>query len=404
MEQTTWGRARRLGIGTTLATLLTAALVAACGGGGGGVDGTGTTATAAAYTVGPVRGFGSIIVNGVRFDDSGVQAEDEDADDHGGVAKAVRLGTMVEIESGKVDDSTGRARALHIRFGSEIVGPVESVDAAGNSLVVLSQTVDVKPETVFDDSITGGLAGLAAGDVVEVHAQLDAASGHYVATRIEKEGGALFYKLRGVVAALDTTARTFHIGGATISYAQVADTDLPAGFADGLKVRVRLAKTQTTAGTWDAVTIRSGVRKVEDHDDARLVGNVTAFTSATSFEVAGIPVDASTARIDNGPVTASSRVEVRGTANNGTIVATRVTVLRPSDDLVRGVELHGTISAPDATAKTFTLRGVKVTWTDTTVFLRGTSAGLVEGAKVEAKGALSTDGTSMTAALIQYED
>lgn len=394
------GRARRLGFGATLAALLTAVLVAACGG-GGGTGGTGATPAAEAYTVGPVRGFGSIIVNGVRFDDSGVQAEDEDADDRGHAA-SVRLGTMVEIQSARVDDSTGRARALHIRFGSEIVGPVESVDAAGGSLVVLGQTVDVKPETVFDDSITGGLAGLAAGDLVEVHAQFDAASGHYVATRVEKEDGVLFYKLRGVVASLDTTAKTFRIGGALISYAQVAQ--LPSAFGDGLKVRVRLAKTQTTAGTWDAVTIRSGVRRVEDHEEARLVGNVSAFTSPTSFEVAGIPVDAAGARIDNGPVTASSRVEVRGSASNGTIVATRVTVLRPSDDLVRGVELHGTIAAPDATAKTFTLRGVKVTWTDTTVFMRGSAAGLVEGAKVEAKGVLSTDGATMTAALIRFED
>ena len=395
-----WGRARRLGFGGTVAALLTALLVAACGG-GGGTGGTGSAATAEALTVGPVRGFGSIIVNGVRFDDSGVQAEDEDAGERGH-ASSVRLGSMVEIQSARVDDSTGRARALHIRFGSEIVGPVDSVDVAGSSLVVLGQTVDVKPETVFDDSIAGGLAGLAAGDLVEVHAQFDASSGHYVATRVEKEDGVLFYKLRGVVASLDTTAKTFRIGGALISYAQVAD--LPSAFGDGLKVRVRLAKTQATAGTWDAVTIRSGVRHVEDREEARLVGNVSAFTSPTSFEVAGIPVDASNARIDNGPVTASSRVEVRGSASNGTIVATRVTVLRPSDDLVRGVELHGTIESIDATAKTFMLRGVKVTWTDTTAFLRGSVAGLAVGAKVEAKGALSSDGTTMTAALIQFED
>lgn len=403
MNDTTWRRARSLGLGGTMAALLSAVLVAACGGGGGGTtDTAGTTETAAAYTVGAVRGFGSVIVNGVRFDDSGVHPEDEDADDRGGGGKAIRLGTMVEIESGQVDDSTGRARALSIRFGSEIVGPVDSVDAAG--FVVLGQTVDVKPETVFDDSITGGLAGLAQGDVVEVHAQLDASSGHYVATRVELEDDALFYKLRGVVSALDTGARTFQLGGATISYAGVADADLPAGFGEGLKVRVRLARTQATAGVWDAVTIRSGVRRFEDRPDARLVGSVTAFDSATSFEVNGIPVDASKARIDNGPVTSSSRVEVRGTATDGKIVATRVTVLHLSDDIVRGVELHGTISASDASTKSFMLRGVKVTWTDTTLFERGTSAGLVDGAKVEAKGVLSAGGTAMTAARIEFED
>lgn len=400
MNETTWGRARRWSVGGTMAALLTAVLMA-CGGGGG--DATGGTATAQSYTAGPVRGFGSIIVNGVRFDDSGVHPEDEDAADRGS-SKAVRLGTMVQIDSAAVDDSTGRAQALRIRFGAEIVGPVASVDAATTSFVVLGQTVDVKPETVFDDSIPGGFSGLAAGAVVEVHAQLDAATGHYVATRVEAEGGALFFKLRGVVAQLNTTAKTFQIGSAVISYANVADAALPTGFGDGLKVRVRLATTHATTGVWDAVTIASGVRKVDDRPDARLLGSVTAFTSATAFEVNGIPVDATNARIDNGPVTADSRVVVRGTATNGTIVATRVTVLRASDDAVRGVELHGTISAPDATTKSFTLRGVKVTWINATVFERGTSAGLVEGAKVEVKGALSADGSTLAAALIRFED
>lgn len=400
MDNSNGRRARRLGLGGAIGALLTAVLVAACGGGGSGTSDGG--ATAAAYTVGPVRGFGSIIVNGVRFDDSGISPEDEDADDRGGRAKAVRLGTMVEVESASVDDSTGRARALHIRFGSEIVGPVTAVDTTASTFTVLGQTVDVKPETVFDDAIPGGLAGLQAGDVVEVHAQLDAASGHYAATRIELEDNPLFYKLRGIVAGLDAGTKTFHIGGATISYANVAD--LPAAFGDGLKVRVRLAKTQASAGVWDAVTIRSGVRRFEDRPDARLLGNVTAFTSATQFEVNGIPVDATNARIDNGPVTASSRVVVRGSASDGTIVATRVTVLRPTDDIVRGVELHGEISGADATAKTFVLRGVKVSWTDATVFMRGTSAGLVDGAKLEAKGVLSSDGSTMTAVLIRFED
>jgi hypothetical protein len=399
MNGITWGSARRWSVGGTLAALLAAALVAACGGGGGDTTAAGTTA--AAYTAGPVRGFGSIIVNGVRFDDSGVTPEDEDAADRGS-SKAVRLGTMVQIESGKVDDSTGRARALHIRFGSEIVGPIASIDAATTSFVVLGQTVDVKPETVFDDSIPGGFSGLAKDAVVEVHALHDAATGHYIATRVEAESGALFYKLRGVVSALDTTAKTFQIGSAVISYAGVGT--LPAAFGDGLKVRVRLATTQASAGVWNAVTIASGVRRVDDLPDARLLGNVTAFTSATAFEVNGIPVDARNARIDNGPVTDSSRVEVRGTASNGTVVATRVTVLRANDDLVRGVELHGTISAPDAAGKTFTLRGVKVDWSDLTVFAGGTSAGLVEGAKVEVKGVLSSNGSTLAAVLIRFED
>lgn len=399
-KQHTWTR-RQFGWKTSVAALMAVGLITACGGGGGGGSSTGGGTTATAFTAGPVRGFGSIIVNGVRFDDSGAEIENEDGVRGG--QDDIKLGSMVEVESGRIDDSAGRATAVRIRFGSEIKGPVASVDATANTFVVLGQVVEVKPETVFDDSLGAtDVAGLA-GKVVEVHAQRDAATGHYVATRIEAEVGATSFKLRGAISALDTTAKTFQIGDAVISYASLNAADIPAGLANGMKLRVKLATAQVD-GKWVATSIRSGDRKVEDHGDARLQGNVTAFTSATAFEVNGIPVDASAARVDKGPVTADSVVEVRGTAKDGTIVAERVKVLNGSDDSVSGVELHGSISGVDATAKTFVLRGVKVSFAGSVSFQRGTEAQLVDGAKVEVKGTLSADRSTLTATLIKFED
>ena len=54
--------------GFTLAAM-SSAVLAACGGGGGGVAGISTGGTGS-FSSGTVRGFGSIIVNGVRYDDS----------------------------------------------------------------------------------------------------------------------------------------------------------------------------------------------------------------------------------------------------------------------------------------------------------------------------------------------
>lgn len=390
-----WARLGLAGVAAALA----AALVAGCGGGGGSSSDGGTDAAAAAYTAGPISGYGSIIVNGVRFEDSAATIEDDDGD--GGGSDDLKLGVMVEVESGAIDDSTGRARALRIRFGSEIVGPVESVDAAAGTFVVLGQTVEVRDTTVFDDSIAGGLAGLS-GLTVEVHALFDAASGHYVATRIEDEDSVLFFKLRGVVSAHDPVNKTFQIGDAVISYAGIAESALPPLFGDGLRVRVRLQTAQVN-GQWVAVTIRSGVRKVEDHDMARLRGTVTAFTSETAFEVNGIPVDASAARIDDGPVSLGARVEVRGSASDGTIVATRVKVLRDDDDEVRGIELHGTVSALDTSARTFVLRGVTVSYAGPVLFKDGGEAQLADGVQLEVKGVLGADQTTLTALVIEFE-
>ncbi|MFN7288027.1 MAG: hypothetical protein ACK5SV_02725, partial [Burkholderiales bacterium] len=48
-----------------------AAQVAGCGGGGGDLAGIGSGGTGS-FTTGVITGLGSIIVNGVRYDDSGV--------------------------------------------------------------------------------------------------------------------------------------------------------------------------------------------------------------------------------------------------------------------------------------------------------------------------------------------
>lgn len=391
-----WITARRWGLGG-VAAVLAAALMAACGGGGssGGSDG----ATATAFASGPISGFGSIIVDGVRFDDSGAEIENEDGER--GSSDDLQLGTMVEIESGAIDDSTNRARALRIRFGSEIVGPVASVASDNTSLVVLGQTVELRPETVVDDSLPANPQDWT-DLVVEVHALMDASTGHYVATRIEDKDNALLFKLRGVVAELDTTAKTFRIGDALINYAGV--TELPPLFDNGLKVRVRLQTTQVN-NQWIAVSIRSGVRKVEDHDVARLRGTVTNLAAdGLHFEVNGVPVDASAARIDDGPVTLGARVEVRGAARDGTVIASRVKVLDEDDDAIRGIELHGTIGDLDTEAKTFVLRGVKVDYSGTLIFKDGAEADLADGVQVEVKGRLSSDRSTLTAVLIEFED
>ena len=216
--------------GRVAALLSSLLLIAACGGGGsddssstGSSTDTGT-ATATAFTQGTVTGFGSVIVNGVRFDDSSCTVTDDS-----GTAQALgalRLGMRVEIDSSAVDTTTATARAHALRFGGLVTGPVEAVDATAGTLTVLGQGVDVTSTTVFDDSLAGGLAAVATGAVVEVHGLLDSATGRITATRIEPESSATRYKLRGVVRALDSTAKTFRIGAATINYAGV--TPCPA--------------------------------------------------------------------------------------------------------------------------------------------------------------------------------
>ena len=397
-----------------LMTLICAAFaITACGGGG---DAGSTTSGAAAtsgstFAAGPITGFGSVIVNGVRFDDSNASVTDDDGASHR--SDELRLGMMTEIDSaGVTTDANGALRSLAraIRFGSEIIGPVTSVAADGSSLVVLGETVKINPATLIDDRLVGGLAALVPGtSVVEVHGVLDVAAGTYVATRIEPRPNALFFKLRGVVSNIDKTAHTLRIGSGTetISYDAIA-ANVPAALDNGSLVRIRLQTTKV-AGQWVAVTLISGVRKLDNHDEAELEGTITASTFATDkkFSVNGIAVDASNALFPKGSagIVLGARVEVKGKAVDGVVIATRVNVETEHEREAAGFELHGAISALDATAKTFVLRGITVSFAGTTIeFRKGTVTDLANGKKIEVKGVRSADGTTLTATRISFED
>ncbi len=388
----------------TLSMALSAALIAACGG-GGDAPAAAAASQATAYAAGPISGFGSVIVNGVRFSDDSASVSDDD--DNSRNRSELKLGMMVEVDGRGLDRAAGSAHALRIRFGSEIVGPINSIDSAVNSLVVLGQTVQIKPTTVFDDSITGGLAGLAAGDVIEVHAQFNATSGHYVATRVEDKPGALVFKLRGLVSNLDGAAKTFTIGSEVINFAGIAAANLPSNFANGQRVRVRLQTTKNAAGQWVATHVRTGVRRVDDHDDAHVRGIVTAFTSTTDFEVNGLRVNATGANFDDGTagVVLGAQVEVEGKVVDGVLVATKVELDgRDGDDERHRPELHGLVSELNTTAKTFKLRGITVGYGGSVIFKDGTVADLADNKKVEVKGVLSADHTRLEARVIEFED
>jgi hypothetical protein len=395
--------------GRVAALLSSLLLIAACGGGGG--DGSTTTgsstdtgtATATASTQGTVTGFGSVIVNGVRFDDTGVSATDDD-----GQKVALALGMRCEIDSGSIDTTTGTARAVAMRTGGLVTGPVQGtpvagVDAGTGTLIVLGQGVDVTATTVFDDSLAAGLSAVADGAVVEVHGLRDSATGRIVATRIEAKTAATVYKLRGSVSALDTTAKTFSIGGAAISYAAV--TTVPATLAEGVVIRVLLA-TAPVAGVWQAQSLGGKAATTTTAAQAHVRGVITAFTSATAFSIDGIPVDASAATFPDGStgLALGVQVEVKGTLTNGTIVATEVELeSRHKGDDDRKFRLHGAVTSVDATAKTFLLRGITVSYAGTVTYTGGTEAGLVAGAKVEVRGTVGATRNTLAATAIKFE-
>jgi len=370
-------------------------LVSACG----GVDSGGTGAVA----LGPITGFGSIIVNGVRFDESAAVVEDEDGVPLTRDRLQLGVTTQIDASTPQAGPAGLQAAASSVRISSELVGPVAAVDPAAGSLTVLGQTVLVTPATVFDATLAGGLATLQAGTTVEVYGRYDAANLRYTATRIEARPNPSFYKLRGPVAAVVSSAAVLTIGGQLIDYSRVPAGDMPNAVV-GMIVRARLQRV-LVSGAWVAVALPSGVPQVPDRAEATLEGRISAWTTSRQFSVNGVPVDAAAARFPNGAggVVLGARVRVEGRSVAGVLQASTVETEGDESSGNSNFELHGTIDAIDTTAKTFRLRGLTVDYSGTVEYEKGTAADLAVGRDVDVEGTLSSDGTSIKAHQIEFE-
>jgi hypothetical protein len=142
-------------------------------------------------------------------------------------------------------------------------------------------------------------------------------------------------------------------------------------------------------------------------NEVELKGTITAFTSQTSFSVNGIPVDASHAEFKDGTagLALGAKVEVKGSASNGVVIATRVSVEDEEEHHAEGFELHGAITSIDTVAKTFVLREVKVSYAASGIeYRKGSEAQLAVGVQLEVKGRLSADGTMLLAERISFGD
>ena len=236
-----------------LTVLSSAMLMAGCGGGGGGGDGTTPVATGSSAT-GAITGFGSIIVGGVRFDDSAASVQDDDG--VGLPSSDLKLGMVVRIKGGKKTDdgSSIRANAHSIEVHSELQGPVDSKAPDLSSIVVLGQTVKISATTFFDDNLTA--AALKVTDVVEVHGFVNPADNTLTATRIELKPNAKVFKLQGVISALNAT--TFNIGTLTINYEHAV---LPSSLTPGASATLVMTRV-LAAGRGESLKVDLGRRPV----------------------------------------------------------------------------------------------------------------------------------------------
>jgi hypothetical protein len=393
---------------TSRVCALAACLLLMLGACGGGVETGGTGPTGSAYVEGPITGFGSIVVGGIRFDER--RATVSDADDRPFDRANLRLGMVVEVQSDRPGDdgSGGRsATATRVRLGGSLVGPLEAITPGGTFIRVLGQVVRVPTATVFE-GVPGGLTGLMVGDVLEVHGfpSPDIALSDLVATRVERRTSApAQFRVRGIARDVNITGTppTLRVGTATFD---LGASGVPAGLTNGMVVRLTTGTT-LVSGRWPVIAAAVESRRLDDRDEAEVEGLVTAFSSATSFSVNGVPVNASSAAFPDGPVSLGARVEVEGRVANGVLVATEVE-LRSDDEVFNdGIDLRGTLSGLNRTARTFVLRGVTIFYGTVPLpeyVSPATEAALADGLCARVRGRLDADRTRALATRIEFRD
>ncbi|MGB7184928.1 MAG: DUF5666 domain-containing protein [Burkholderiaceae bacterium] len=383
-----------------MAVLIAGAALAACGGTDNNSAG-GVSAQTKETTTGAITGFGSVIVEGVRYDDTGATVEDEvDATNPApGTLADLKLGMQVELEA-----QDGRAKFIRIR--PEVIGTVDAPTATG--FIVLGQTVVVSDDTVYAGATA--LADIVAGDSVKVHGQRDE-NGNIIASRIKRKDptSLRFYRVAGTVDSVDADSKTFMIRALTVRW---NDSTRISPAADQIVVGARVAVFSDTDAQSNELPARAiRIRTMDDEPDSvrrSIGGMIQDYEVGTpTFRLRGVTVNFTPeTKFENGTesdLADGRKILVRGTfsprgENRRVIEATEIRFHHTHE---HRNSLHGAISDYDSTDMSFMLRGVKVDASNDAVeYIGGDASLLGNGVNVKVIG--SVDGDMVAAKIIKF--
>lgn len=326
--------------------LLLPVLSVSCGGGGstagGGVGGTG---------VGPVTGFGSVIVNGVKYVDSGIDNTNF-FDDHGRSKEDLKTGMMVKVTATGINDASGTGTATKIEVLRHVDGPLDAngVTLATDRMQVMGQTVVTDTTTVFDNVIDlaaiDNLAKTGNRPELEIHGIADntgAIHASFIHIWSDNVVTGRDVQAKGTIANLNPAHTAFTLGAVFVSIPTP-----PAGLANGMFVEAKgtfRSSDNTLVAT--GVTIEDPPAGQSAGDLVKAEGYVNRIVSATQFELAGadglqrVNWTTSTVAFRDGVASdlgVGARIQVEGKRNlDKTVAAAEISFRKPSNILLETV-------------------------------------------------------------------
>lgn len=331
-----------------------------CGSGGDGASGVATGGTGgSAAASGTITGFGSVFVNGKKFETNSASFV---VDDQSGGQNDLKLGMTVVVTGSVSGDSRS---ASVVRQKDAVEGLVQSVSTDGLSLVVMGQTVLVDNTTLIDNNIPGQtILNLVAGtDFVEVNGHIRT-DGVIQATFIEKKPvGTVTPEVRGFVKNHGDAAKTFQIGNLTVNYATALINDMPnptGNSWNGLLVEAKGTNftpgpNAQTQGTLIATKVESENQGVQQADEFEMEGFVTQVMGVGDFFIGTTHVQTTSSTEFRGgtidEIVVGAKLSAEGRLANGILIAKHV-------KFHESVRLEGNIAAINAGANSFTITGL----------------------------------------------
>lgn len=268
----------------------------------GGIEGTGIVAGAENQLIayGPITQFGSIYVNGTKY-----EIDDAELEFVNGTGRSeLSIGMMVQVQADWQQQIDGVFNAQKVTFDHQIEGPINTIARQGDVtlLNILGTTVVVAGDTAIDRSIP---YQFEAGSVVTVSGisnEKNQIMATYVALRSEVYREGQQVELESTVASVNMRDQIIRLNGIDVDVSQ-------AKWKQGSLQTVDVGYRVEIVGYYDAMTnriIASQVR-VKKNDLSLNKGNklnvdtiVTHFKSLSQFRLNGYTANASKAEILRG--------------------------------------------------------------------------------------------------------
>ncbi|MFN2362364.1 MAG: DUF5666 domain-containing protein [Marinobacter sp.] len=347
-------------------SVLAIGILAACGGGGGssgnigvadgGIRGTGSS-------VGPVSGFGSVIVNGITFDTDQIlngQVESNDGIEcERGCENRLQKGMILRVDGEWREDGTGEAGALEyddtfrgVATNVIVEEKTSSGEPVAGNLTILGQLVTFDRRSVIRLEAESGAEPVLDGKLIRVSAWRN--GNNYRASFIGeiKPLSEDWVELEGPVTEFDPVDRQFQIGTQVINYVSddVFVDDIDKLLLESGTIFVEVEGDEIN-GTVTARTIRRADSRRflgQENEDLELSGPVENYsTTSSEFLINGVTVvltdntefdDFSRSRIEDGLL-----IQVEGEFVNGVVVAEEVELLEGDAEVEADVTSEGNL-------------------------------------------------------------